>query len=187
MGPPLAILLLVGVIGILGALPSIRATAAMLPPEAQSFAAISYVVAGVSAIVGTFLRWLVYAGVFHALSSVLYDAEEGSFRDTLALTGWGFLPAIGAAIVASVAAFVVFSGTTFPSDPAAMAAFARELQNRPELLVANLLGIVFLLWQGLLWTFAVKHGRGLELREAAITVAIPVALAVLWRGFGVVT
>lgn len=182
--PALVILVVVGLVGVVGSLPSIQATTEALPPEAQSFAGITYVFAAVGGLVGTFVRWLLYAGAFHVVSAVLYDAEEGSLGDMLALTGWGFIPAIGAAIVSSIASYIVFSSVTFPSDPQAIAQFAQQLQNRPEFLVASLLGILFLLWQGLLWTFAVKHGRGLELREAAITVAIPVAIAVLWRLFG---
>ncbi|WP_255195836.1 Yip1 family protein [Halorarius litoreus] len=188
MLPPLGILLLIGIIGAAGSVPALQATFAALPQEAQAFSFVGYISAGVGAIVGPFVRWLLFAGAFQIISAVLYDAETGSFRDTLALTGWGFVPAIFATIVSAVVAFVVFSGIAFPADPQQIQPFIRELRNRPEFLVASLLGIVFLLWSGFLWTFAVKHVRGLSQREAAITVGIPVAIALLWRlsqSFGV--
>ncbi|WP_255152488.1 YIP1 family protein [Halorarius halobius] len=183
--PPVGIMLVIGLVGAVGAVPSIQATFAALPEEAQAFSVVGYVAAAVGAFVGPFVRWLLFAGAFYVISAVLYD-PEGSFRDLFALVGWGFIPAIFGAVVSAVVAFVVFSGVTFPSDPQQIQAFVRELQNRPEFLVAALLGVVFLLWSALLWTFAVRHARGLEVREAAITVAVPVVVAALWRLNGVV-
>lgn len=183
--PPVAIMVVIGIIGAVGSIPAIQATFEALPQEAQGFAVVGYVSAAIGALLGPFVRWLLYAGAFYVVSSVLYE-PEGSFRDTLALTGWGFVPAIFASIVSAAVAFVVFSGVTYPTDPQQIQPFVRELRNRPEFLVSSLLGILFLLWSALLWVFAVRHGRDLPTREAAITVGIPVALVVAWRLWGVV-
>lgn len=178
---PAVIVLLLGVISALGGIASVRATfQAVLPSDMQAIAGVAYVFVGIFGLLGALVVWTVYAGLFHVISAVLYDGE-GEFTTTFALTGWGFLPGIVSAVVSAVATFLVFQSVTFPSDPQQMAAFARQLQSRPELLAASLLSLVFLLWQAFLWVFAVKHARRLGLREAAITVAIPVALAVVWR------
>jgi hypothetical protein len=186
MLPAVAILLVVGVVGAVGAVPTIQATFRALPQEAQAFSFIGYVSAVVGALLGPFVRWLLYAGAFQIISSALYDAEE-SFRDTLALVGWGFVPSILATAVSAVVAFLVFSSVTFPTDPQQIQAFTRELRTRPEFLVSSLLGVLFLLWSALLWVFAVKHGRDVTEREAVVTVAIPVAIGLVWRLLGVVT
>lgn len=185
MLPAVGILLVVGVVGAAGAVPSIQATFRALPAEAQSFSFVGYIGAAVAGLLGPFVRWLLFAGAFQVVSAVLYDAE-GSFRDTLALVGWGFVPAVFATIVSTVVAYVVFSSVTFPTDPQQIQAFVTELRRRPEFLVSSVLGIVFLLWSALLWLFGVKHARGLSEREAAVTVGIPVALALLWRLYGLV-
>ncbi|WP_435194162.1 Yip1 family protein [Natronomonas sp. EA1] len=184
--PSVALLVLVGLVGVAGTLPALQATIDALPQEAQAFGTISLVVGSAFAFLGPFVRWVLYAAAFHVLSSVVYDAERGSFRDLLALVGWGFVPALLAAIVSAVVATVVFSGVTFPSDPQQVAQFSQQLRNRPEFLVASVLGIAFLLWSAFLWTFAVKHVRDLTMREAGVVVGVPVALGLVFRVWGVV-
>lgn len=185
---PLGVVLLVGIVRVLASIPVLQATVRALPEEASAFGSVAYVSGIVGGFVGVLVAWVLYAGAFHLISGVLYDGN-GGFRNTLAVTGWGFVPAIFAGLVSAVVAFVVFGDATFPasSDPQEVQAFVRELQNRPEFLLASILGIVFLLWQGFLWAFGVKHARALTLREAGITVAIPVAIALLFRLYGVVT
>ena len=178
--PPALIVLLVSVLGVVGSYPVLQATLSALPPEARSFATAIQVVGGIFGIVATFVVWVLYAAAFHVIGSVAFDAS-GEFRETFALVGWGFVPAIFGAAVSALAYFVVFSGVRFPQNPQRIQAFVRELQTRPELLVAGLVGIVFLFWSAFLWTFAVRHAESLDIREAALTVAGPVALALLAR------
>lgn len=180
---------IVAVVNVVGSWPVLQATTRALPEEASAFGAIIVVFGAVGGIVGALVQWVLFAGAFHAISGVLYDPDpESDFETTFALTGWGFLPGVFAAVVGAVAAFMVFQGVTFPdfNDPQQVQRFVGQLRDDPVFLVSGLLGIVFLLWQGFLWTFAVRHGRGLEFREAAITVAIPVGLMVLWQLYNVV-
>lgn len=180
LAKPAGVILLVGVVGALSSLPVLRATVAAMPPEAGSFAALAYVFGIGGALVGAFVLWALYAGTMHVISTLAFDAE-GSFRRTLAVTAWGFVPAIFAAVVSGGLAYVAFQSITIPSDPAETAGFARALQSDPRLQLASVLGIAFLLWQGFLWTFAVSHARNLRIREAVITVSVPVGIDVLWR------
>jgi hypothetical protein len=181
---PALLVLVVGLVSVAGSFPVLQATLSALPPEAGGFVTVIQVVGAVVGLVVTFVIWALYAVAFHVIASVAFDAD-GSLRDTLALVGWGYLPALFGAIAGTVASFVVFSGVRFPNDPAAISRFARELQSRPELVVAGLLGAVFLLWSAFLWTFAVRHAEGLGVREAALTVAGPVLLALALRLNGV--
>ena len=181
---PAVVVLLVAVIGVVGSYPVIQATISALPPEAGTFVTVIRVVGAVVGVLVTLLIWALYAVAFHAIAYVVFDGD-GGFRDVLALTGWGFVPSVFASIVNAAVNFIVFSGVQFPDDPAQVGRFVRELQSRPEFLVAGVLGIVFLLWSAFLWTFAVRYAEGLDLREAALTVAGPVAVALLLRVNGV--
>lgn len=178
---PLLVVSLVGLLGAVAAYPASQAIADALPAEARGFGTIATVTGLIGAFVGPFVVWILFAAVFHGLSAVLYDGE-GSFRDTFALTGWGFVPAILTGVVGIVVAFLVWPSVTFDfSDPARAQQAAQEIRQRPEFLVSSAVGLVVLLWRWLLWTFAIQHGRGLSVREAAVTVGIPVALLFLWQ------
>lgn len=177
---PVLVVALVGVLGAIGGLPVLQATANALPAEAGPFATVVFATGTIGALLGPFIRWLLYGVAFFALSEVLYD-PEGSFSGILAVTGWGFVPAVFATILSAAVAMYVFAGVTFPTDPAQVGAFVAELRSRPIFLVAGVLDLGFLLWSGFLWTFGIHHERGLGMRESAIVVGPPVALAVLLR------
>lgn len=175
-GPAVVVLIVIG-LGLAGSLPTLRATASALPEAAGPFVPLFYIFSVIGGVVGTLVIWLLYAGAFHVISAVGYGAS-GSFRDTVALTGWGFVPRIPEAAISAAISSYVFSGRTYPADPARLAAVMDQLRSDPLILLASVLGVVFLLWSAFLWTFAVRHGRDLTLRQAAVTVAIPVSIGV---------
>jgi hypothetical protein len=181
---PAFVVLLVAVIGAVGSYPVLRATVGALPPEAGPFVTVVQAIGAVFGVVITFVVWALYALAFHLIASLAFDGE-GTFRDTLAVVGWGFVPTVFGSVASAVVNFLVFSDVRFPTDPARIEPFVRELRARPEFLVAGLLGVVFLLWSAFLWTFAVRHAERLDLREAALTVAGPVTVALLLRLNGV--
>jgi hypothetical protein len=178
---PAAVVLTLGVLGLLSSIPIMLAMLNAMPGETQSFFLVGAAFGLGGALVGPFVIWLVYAGVFYAIS-MLFDAS-GDFRTTFTLVGWGFLPSILRAVLGAAAMFVLVQGATVPGDPQAMASFSAELQSRPLYQVVSLLGVLLTLWSGYVWTYAVKHARGLSVRNAAITVGVPVAVSVGWTLF----
>lgn len=182
---PLAVVTVLGIVNALAGLPVAHATVQALPEEIGAFAAIGYVGAVVGGFVGAYVVWVIYAGAFHLLARLAFDGE-GSFQRTLRAAAWGFVPAILLSIASGAVAFYVFRGVTFPSDPARIARFAAGIQRRPPFLAVGVIGVFFVLWQGFIWTFGVKHAQDLPLRDAAITVAVPVAIAILWRVYNLV-
>lgn len=175
---PTLVVLLVAVIGIAGSLPVLRASTAALPDEAGFVGTIIYASGVIGGVIGVLIVWLLYAIAFHVVSAVVFGAD-GAFRDTLALTGWGFAPRIPEGIISAGVTYVVFTGVTFPSDPMQASRFVQQLQNDPLLELTGWLSLVFLAWSAMLWTFAMRHGRGLTLREAGLTVAVPVGVRLL--------
>ena len=177
---PTAVVAVLGVVSALSGIPIVEATFAALPDEAAAFAGIGYAFAIVGGFLGAFFVWLLYAVVFLAIARIAFDGD-GSFQETLRATAWGFLPAIVAAAASGVAAYYVFQSVTFPSDPAQIQAFASQLQRRPPFLAAGVLGVFLTLVQAFVWTFGVRHAQGIDLRDAGITVGVPVAVTILWQ------
>lgn len=156
---------------------------------AGQIASVAGVFGIVGGLVGPFVAWILYAGVFHGISA-LFDGE-GAFTDTLALVGWGFVPSILGGLVSLAITYYRFNvvGFTVPqtTDPQAMAEFSQEVSSGPLVTLDSGLGILFTLWSAFLWMFAVKYARDLDTRNAAITVAIPVAISLLLSLWGLVT
>lgn len=129
--------------------------------------------------------WLVYSLVFYAIAHFGFEGT-GSFGDTFALTGWGYVPAVINQAISVAAVYTVFGGASLPeSAPAAQEALT-ELQSDPILLAASLIGLALLAWSGVIWTYAMAHLHDLSRRNAAISVGIPVALVMLLRINGIV-
>lgn len=177
---PAVVVTLLGIVSALSTVPVMQATMSAMPEEAGAFAAVFSAVGAIAAFVFAFVIWALYAAAFHVVSALAFD-PDGSFTDTLAVTGWGFAPGVIGGAISAAISFYAYQNVDFPSDPARVQEYAAQLQSRPIFLVAFVVGIVFLFWQAFLWTFGMRHARGLTLREAAITVAAPVAVALLIR------
>lgn len=175
---PTLVVLFTAAVGLAGSLPILRATTSALPEQTGLVSTFVYASSVIGGVLGVLIVWLLYAVVLHVTSAAVFGAE-GGFRDTLALTGWGFVPRIPEGILSAAVTYVVFTGVTFPSDPLQTSRFIRQLRNDPLLELTGWLSLVFLAWSAMLWTFAIRHGRGLTLREAALTVAVPVGMRLL--------
>ena len=127
-------------------------------------------------IAGPFVVWLLYAGVFQGIS-VLFDGD-GDFSTTLAFVGWGFVPSVMGSVASVAINFYRFNvrGIDIPSEMTVEAyqQFSQSLQTGPLVALSAALGIVFTLWSAFLWTFGLRHARSLSVRQAALTVALPV-------------
>lgn len=149
-----------------------------MPSEVQAFSTVILTFGALGSFLGTFLMWFLMAGAFHSIS-IIFDGE-GDFRTVISLTGWGFVPAIVAGLISTFVAMFVYQSVIFPQDPQKLQLFVEQLKGRPELVTANVLRIVFYVWQGFVWVFAIRHARDLDLRDAAVTVFVPVLAVVVW-------
>ncbi|MEA5389046.1 YIP1 family protein [Haloarculaceae archaeon H-GB2-1] len=86
--PAVGIVLLIALINVGTGYLTIQVTMSALSASAQGFQTIALVTTVIGGLFGVFVAWLFFGGLFHLLASVLYDGD-GSFTDTLAVTGWG--------------------------------------------------------------------------------------------------
>jgi hypothetical protein len=144
------------------------------------------------AFAGTFIFWLIVAGIFYVLS--VFFKGQGSFTRVMEFVGYGYLPQIFGSIFTLVAAIEYIPKVTVPiltkaalEDPAAINAAMKAFLHDPAMMeltqITTLLSIVFLLWSANIWIFGIKHARGLSPRDAAICVGIPVVLYILYMTY----
>lgn len=117
----------------------------------------------------TFVVWLLVAAVIHGLSAVL-GADRGSFYATLAVVGWGFLPAI---IVYLLNGYVVWDTLQTVPRSASVEVLVAQLQSGTLFQVVTAVTVVTTVWQGIIWTYGTHSVRGVDLRQAAIAAGVP--------------
>lgn len=158
-----------------------------IPDDAQQVSSIIYGTTIVAGVVGTLGLWLIYAVVFHALAKLVYEAE-GSFRETLAVTAWGFGPQILGSLVTLGVTYYVFSvqGIVYPdtSSIQAIQQYTQSVQSRPLFQWTTVAGVLFTLWSGFVWITGLSNVLAINERDAFVVVAIPVAVSVAWTLFG---
>lgn len=148
-----------------------------VPSEVQLFLLIGGAVGIVFGALGPFISWLLYALAFQVIT-YFFDGE-GEFRDTFALTGWGFVPRVFGAVLSLVATVYVTQAMPTPADAAALAAYSSELQSDPVYQASMAAGILFTLWSAYIWIPAVQRARNVTRRQATVAVAIPVLIGIL--------
>lgn len=176
---PIVLVLLTAILGIAGSLvPTLLgAGTAAGGGFGMGFSLVTSVIGGIIAPV---VRWAFYGVVLYAIPAILFDAD-GELADMFALSGWGFLPSVIATGIYAAANAYAYSQATIPQNPTPqeMIQFQQQILGNPVLLTATVVGIAFLFWSALIWTFAVKHGMDVTTKRAGITVAFPVTLALL--------
>lgn len=145
--------------------------------DLQVFFVVGGLIGVAVAAVSPFVEWLLYAGAFQVLT-YFFDGE-GEFRDTFALTGWGFVPRLLAVFANAVAMVYLTRTLDPPADLADFAAYQSQVSGHPLSLAASALGLLVTLWSAYVWVAAVRHARAVTRRQALVSVAVPVALGLL--------
>lgn len=128
---------------------------------------------------GVFVIWFVITCAMVAISGILFDGE-GSVRQAMNFTSWGFIPGIFAGLVSSVLLFITYQGVAIPPNPETMAESVNQATSGQLGALTAVLRVPFLCWMGLIWTFAIKHARNIPLDKAALSASIPTFVGILW-------
>lgn len=179
---PALVVLVVGVLGLLSAVPVLLLVLRGVPSGARAIVGAGLAIGAVFGLVGPFVVWLLYAIVFYAIS-IAFDGT-GTFRELFALTGWGFLPRVLGAAISAVVLFVAIGSVGTPESAEAMRQFGQQLRTSPLVRASTVVGIAITLWSAYVWTHAVAAARDLSVRAAAVTVGIPVLVSIVWSVLG---
>jgi hypothetical protein len=79
-------------------------TARMMSSAMPGIDTIITLSAVIGAIIGTFIFWIVAAGIFYAISTAFKG--QGSFKKVLEVVGYGYLPQIFGSLITLIAAIV---------------------------------------------------------------------------------
>lgn len=181
---PALIALAIGVIGAVSAALMANMIVGILPAEGQGLGVIVVGFAVAGGLIGGFLTWIAYGIIFYIISMIFKG--EGSLARTLEVTGYGFLPQIFGGIIGAFISYQIISNLTIPiaRTPEEITAVTENLTGMlvsdPLAQVAALVSIIFLIWSANIWIFGLKHARNLSMRDAILTVGIPVGLYILY-------
>lgn len=116
------------------------------------------------------MAWLMISGLFYAFSWPL--AGQGKFTRVLEFVAYGFLPFIFSSAISMVLMISMCSFSDFSmNDPQAI---EKAMLKSPYMIVSNAISIILALWSANIWVFAMIHSRNLTVRNALITVGIPI-------------
>ncbi|WP_220680639.1 Yip1 family protein [Methanofollis formosanus] len=180
---PLLFVLLAGLAAAPGAYVVAGMTGPLLPPEAQSYLGIVMAIAVVAAFFSTIIFYIVFVIVFYLLSLVFKGS--GDIKKSFEAVGYGYLPLVVGYLLSSLAIIYYAPSFVFPqvdlTTPAGAEALNQVIASSPMTMISSILGILFMLWAANIWIFGMRYARSLTLRNAAITVGVPVGIYIIFQ------
>ena len=178
---PVAIVLVAGIAHNLNTILTLPLMSRVLSGHARAIAQSITVIGVVGGTVGTFVLWFIYAGSFYTLS-IIFDGK-GRFRKVIFYTGWGFLPLAVHGLISGIAfQYTLSIAGSVPQNPQEFEMFIQSLGRRSPMIAAASSRFLFLGWQTVLWTYALRNSRRLTPRQALLTVSGPVIVTALVNG-----
>jgi len=164
-------------------------TARMMSGAVPGIEIIVTLSSAIGALIGVFIFWLIWTCIIFLISAAFKG--KGSFKRTLQVTGYGYLPQVFGSLISLIAAFEYVPKIVVPQmtaammqDPVVMQATINSLMRDPAMLeltqITSVIAIVFLLWSANIWIFGVQHARGISTRDAALSVGIPVFIYIAY-------
>jgi len=174
---PALVVLLVGIVNALSVAGIFLAFTEAVSSDLQVFIFIVVLFVAAISFAGPFIGWLLYAIAFQIITH--FFGGEGEFRDTFALTGWGYTPRIIYAVISVAITIYVTQTAQPPADPSGFTAYSTRISNHPLNQISIGLSVLFTLWSAYIWIPAVQRARNVTRRQATVAVAIPTLLGIL--------
>ncbi len=154
---------------------------ALLPVEGELHILVLYGLTGFllgSSMVG-FVGWIFYSVILYLLSALFRGS--GSFRQTMAMTAWGFIPMILGQLLSCVA--TIISVLDEPSVSVAsgneLSAVISQTRSGPLFVIVSLAMMAFNIWSAYIWIYGLQHARDLSKRQAFIVVGLPISFGII--------
>jgi len=171
---PLLVVFCVGIFAGIAAWLASSIVLPLLPPEARSMGSLIGIIVFLSAAIGIFLLWIGFALAFYVISHFLKGT--GSFKETLAVVGIGYLPQVFGTLLTTIIMAVYLPTIRITS----IAGIEDAMGSSPIVMMSGILGLIFLLWSANIWIFGVAKVRSLEKKQAIFVVGLPVFLYLIY-------
>ncbi|MDW7730957.1 MAG: YIP1 family protein [Methanolobus sp.] len=172
---PLMIIAILAIVGAISAFVVTQGVMEVLPEEAAAFAAIGAAFGAIAAFIMTFIMWIIYTAIFYLISMIFHG--EGNFKRVLEFVSYGYIPTIVSSIIGTYFTSRIYSNIDWSMDPELL---QEALLSDTSLQISGIIGILFLLWSANIWIFALVHSRNLSVKDASITVGVPILLYILY-------
>ncbi len=173
---PLIIIAILAIISAASAFIIAQGVMGALPEEAAAFAGIGAAIGAIVAFFVAFVMWVIYSGIFYLISMVFNG--EGDFKRVLEFVSYGFIPSIASSLIGTYFTSRVYSDIDWSiQDPQLL---QEALLSDPSLQISGIIGILFLLWSANIWIFAMVHSRNMSVKDAGITVGVPILIYILY-------
>ncbi len=172
---PIAIILVIGIIGAINATLMMQKIMTELPGDTAEFASFITVASAIGAIIGVFVMWVIYAVVFYAISLVFKG--EGEFKRVLEFVGYGFIPSIASGVIGLIIMTMVLPTIEFSMDNPEL--LQQSMLSNPMIQASTIIGIIFTIWSANIWIFGLMHSRNLSIKNAVIVVGVPIGLYII--------
>lgn len=133
-----------------------------------------------------FAHWFILAGVFYITSS-FFDSK-GSFSRTLEFVGYGFLPLIFSSFANLIIMYQLLPSFDFSSQDSQLMIqnINQILLNNPLGYISQIIGILCILLSANIWIFALLHARNMSLKNATLSICIPVGLYLIYQIYSLI-
>ncbi|MDH7593696.1 MAG: YIP1 family protein [Methanomicrobiales archaeon] len=177
---PAAIVLAIAIIGSISAYFMLGLTLLLMPSSSQGMADLIVAIGMVSSIAGAFIGWVVVTAVIYGISALL--GGKGAFRGLLENIGWGYFPQLFGSLLSLIFMYDFVSSTSVSpvEDPMLVAEAMTRFMSHPSMLSIQVISVVFMLWSANIWIFGTKSARGLKMKNAVISVLLPIGLYLLY-------
>jgi hypothetical protein len=179
---PAAIVLVSGILAAPGAYLASRLIAGLLPEGmagVSGMAPAMGIAAAGGALAWAFIGWVAYTAIFYVISMIFMG--KGTFRRVLAAVGYGFLPTAIDNLITLLLLWYSLPGIPVSpvKDVLDIQTATLALTHSTVFQMTGAIGTIFLAWSASIWIFGLRSSRELSLRNAAITVGIPVLVSIL--------
>ena len=164
---------------------------ALMAGAMPSIGTIVLIAAIIGPLIGTFVFWALWSVVIYGVSAIF--GGKGTLGKTLEFVGYGSIPQVIGSLVTLVVAIVYIPRVVVPhisfnpSDPNSAQVLqdaTKALMHDPSMMaytqIATIISVIFLLWSANIWIFGAKHSRLLTLKNAVLSVGIPVLVYVVY-------
>jgi hypothetical protein len=179
---PVLITLVIAIIAMVSSFLVMNMFRGLLPSDMNSYMSATAILFGtIGGLIGAFLNWFILAGILYSISYVFNS--KGSFKRTLEFIGYGFVPITFSSLINAVVMYKLTASVDFSSQDSQF--ITRGIQqmfsNNPLFYTSQIIGILCLLLSAYIWVFALLYARNMSIKNATLTVSIPVGLYIVYQ------